>query len=743
MPLAQPREAGNYARPFGTGAGEDEGLRHGRSRLLVAVMFRLERPGSLDADIARLFARELGKLDAQLVEVEASNLLVEVLGQGVDLVLVLIPAHVQFDLRERLVGERGRHHEARMAGGVAEVDEAAFRQEQDTLAIREGDHVDLRLDIGPHEVAQALDLDLVVEVADIADDRHVLHGAHMVDGEDVLVAGRGDEDVELRRGLVHGQHFIAVHGGLQGADRVDLGDGHAGARARQRGSGAFADVAVTGDEGFLAGHHNVRAAADRIHKRLFTAVLVVELRLGHRVIDVDRRERQFTLLLELVEAVNARRRLFRDAAHTGLGFLEPAGRRFHAFPDLGEEVFLLLRAGIVEDRGGRLCLFADDQVHGGVAAIVEDQVRALAVRPLEHAVGIVPVFFQRLALVGEDGGAIVSDRCGGVVLRRVDVAGDPAHLCAEGFERLDEDRGLDRHMERAADTRALKGLGGPELLTRSHQAGHFGFGDRDFLAAKLGERDVLDVVVFYFALNSHINDPLYLSLPVTCGWTQRNISRRLVGSWNWKFRVGCERVPVTQAKSFRSHSGELPVSLAVVELEIPDVKLVTPTRFGDARGFFSETFHAERFRAAGITADFVQDNHSLSATAGTVRGLHYQSPPFAQAKLVRVLRGAILDVAVDVRPGSATYGKWVKAELSAENGVQIFVPRGFLHGFVTCVPDTEIAYKVDNYYSKESDGAVRWDDPDLAIDWEIDITSVTLSAKDLGAARFCDFASPF
>lgn len=183
--------------------------------------------------------------------------------------------------------------------------------------------------------------------------------------------------------------------------------------------------------------------------------------------------------------------------------------------------------------------------------------------------------------------------------------------------------------------------------------------------------------------------------------------------------------------------------LDVRSLDIPDVKLAIPKRFGDHRGFFSETYNKERFVAAGISADFVQDNHSLSATKGTVRGLHYQSPPFAQAKLVRVLRGAIIDVAVDIRKGSETYGQWVSAELSAENGTQIFVPRGFLHGFATLVPNTEIAYKVDNYYSAECDGSVAWDDADLAIDWKIDMASATVSDKDARASSFADFETPF
>ncbi|MCB9962677.1 MAG: dTDP-4-dehydrorhamnose 3,5-epimerase [Hyphomonas sp.] len=183
------------------------------------------------------------------------------------------------------------------------------------------------------------------------------------------------------------------------------------------------------------------------------------------------------------------------------------------------------------------------------------------------------------------------------------------------------------------------------------------------------------------------------------------------------------------------------MSLEIVELAIPDVKLVTPRRFGDDRGFFSETYNRQRFVDAGITAEFIQDNHSYSANKGTIRGLHYQAPPFAQTKLVRVLRGAILDVVVDVRKGSATYGKWVSVELSAESGTQIFVPCGFLHGFATLMPDTEIAYKVDAYYSKECDGAVIWNDPDLGIDWGVE--EATLSGKDAEAPAFRDFKSPF
>lgn len=176
---------------------------------------------------------------------------------------------------------------------------------------------------------------------------------------------------------------------------------------------------------------------------------------------------------------------------------------------------------------------------------------------------------------------------------------------------------------------------------------------------------------------------------------------------------------------------------------LPDVKILTPRRFGDARGYFSETWSAVRMRDAGLGLDFVQDNESLSAVRGTLRGLHYQAPPFAQAKLVRVGRGAILDVAVDARRGSPTYGRWVAEEISAENGAQILVPRGFLHGFLTLTADTLVIYKVDNVYDGASDGSVAWNDADLGIDWGVSAEEVVLSAKDGQAPAFRDWASPF
>lgn len=173
---------------------------------------------------------------------------------------------------------------------------------------------------------------------------------------------------------------------------------------------------------------------------------------------------------------------------------------------------------------------------------------------------------------------------------------------------------------------------------------------------------------------------------------------------------------------------------------LPDVVILTPRRFGDARGWFTETWNADRMREAGLDLSFVQDNHSFSAQRGTLRGLHYQAPPRAQDKLVRCSRGAILDVAVDARVGSPAYGHWVAVELSAENGRQLLVPKGFLHGFITLTDDCEVQYKCTDVYAPQHDGAVRWDS--AGIDWGNADTPI-LSDKDLAAPRFADWQSPF
>jgi dTDP-4-dehydrorhamnose 3,5-epimerase len=180
----------------------------------------------------------------------------------------------------------------------------------------------------------------------------------------------------------------------------------------------------------------------------------------------------------------------------------------------------------------------------------------------------------------------------------------------------------------------------------------------------------------------------------------------------------------------------------IEDTALPGVLILTPKRFGDERGFFSESWNRRLLAENGLNFDFVQDNHSLSTRANTVRGLHFQAPPHAQAKLVRCGRGRLFDVAVDIRKGSPTYGRWVGVELSFENGRQLLIPAGFLHGFATRVAETEIIYKCTDYFAPRADGAVRFDDPDIGIDWGLAGEAI-LSDKDRAAPRLAAFDSPF
>ncbi len=183
--------------------------------------------------------------------------------------------------------------------------------------------------------------------------------------------------------------------------------------------------------------------------------------------------------------------------------------------------------------------------------------------------------------------------------------------------------------------------------------------------------------------------------------------------------------------------------MQVIDTALADVKILVPARFGDARGFFSETYNKATLAKLGIEVDFIQDNHSLSRPVGTLRGLHFQRKPHAQTKLIRVLQGSIFDVAVDIRHGSPTFGQFATATLSAENGQQFFVPAGFAHAFVTLEADTEVAYKVDDYYAPDCDGGIIWNDESIGIDWPLPRGGPILSAKDAALPRLAELGPIF
>jgi len=180
----------------------------------------------------------------------------------------------------------------------------------------------------------------------------------------------------------------------------------------------------------------------------------------------------------------------------------------------------------------------------------------------------------------------------------------------------------------------------------------------------------------------------------------------------------------------------------IIRTEIPDVVIIEPRIFGDSRGYFFESFSEREFKEKVADVNFVQDNESRSCH-GVVRGLHFQKPPHAQAKLVRVVKGRVLDVAVDIRKGSPTYGRHVEVELSEDNHRMVYIPKGFAHGFAVLSEDAVFQYRCDDYYAPETEGAISWDDPDLDIDWRLPSEKVILSAKDTSHPSFKDADIPF
>jgi dTDP-4-dehydrorhamnose 3,5-epimerase len=210
-----------------------------------------------------------------------------------------------------------------------------------------------------------------------------------------------------------------------------------------------------------------------------------------------------------------------------------------------------------------------------------------------------------------------------------------------------------------------------------------------------------------------------------------NLNRRRVGEFESRRGIGVMlRAGAENDKSRQPQRPSKRTPVNIEATEIRDVKIISPAKFGDHRGFFSETYNRADFEASGLNLDFCQDNHSFSAVVGTLRGLHFQIPPFVQDKLVRVTRGAILDVAVDIRQGSPSFGRWVSWVISAEAWNQILVPKGFAHGFCTIAPDTEVQYKVTAPYSRDHERGIIWNDPALAIDWPLNDVEPTLSGKD-------------
>ncbi len=382
-----------------------------------------------------------------------------------------------------------------MACGVAKVQQAALGQQDYAVARWHLDHIDLILDVCPFQVLQGCYLNFVIEMADVTDDRHILHFTHMLDTDHIFVAGRGDKNVGGCDDLFQGYNLKAVHGGLQGTNRVNFGDFYPRTCTAKRCGRAFANIAITQNDGGFASHHSVCGAANTVYKRFFTTVFVVEFRLGNAVVHVDCGKRQLALIKQLVKTVYAGCSFFRDTFDCVTLCGEPARLRGHTFFDLRINCGFFFGCRIFQ----QICFTgfsarAQQDVKGGVATIIQDQV-AGAFFKQEDAILIIPMLLQRLAFDGKNRRATGSDGSGCMVLCGKDVARCPAHIRTQRDKCFDQNRRLDGHVKRARDACAFQGFCLAEFFTQGHQPRHFGFGNIQFLAAKISQRDVFYNIV--------------------------------------------------------------------------------------------------------------------------------------------------------------------------------------------------------------------------------------------------------
>src|SRR6185312_5234697 len=433
-----------------------------RIQILVPVMFGFEGSVFRNAEIVRLCIRQFVQLHTDFGKVQAGNLFVEMFRQYVDFILVLIGICPQFDLRKRLVGERVAHHKGRVAGGATEVDKAAFRKDDHVFPV-DIVYVDLGFDrvLGVAVIlVEPGHVDFDIEMPDIADDCLVFHQAEMFFSNEVTTAAGGYHDIGFFDGIDHLFDLEAVHGGLQRTNRIDFCHYHAAPGAFQGGGGTFAYISIASDDGDLPGHHDVGSPADSVDQRLLATILVVEFRLGYRVIDVDRGDRKRALFHPLVQAM-----------YPGRGF-------FTQPPDVLD----------------KLRVFVEHHI-GEVAAVVKEHIQRALRTAKEQGLLDTPVgFFQVLALPGKSPDASGGDGSGGLVLGGKNVAGTPTDFSAEFYQGFDQHGGLDGHVETACDPGSLQRLLLAIFGADGHQSGHFCLCETNLLAAPFGQTHILYLV---------------------------------------------------------------------------------------------------------------------------------------------------------------------------------------------------------------------------------------------------------
>src|ERR1043165_3147972 len=469
------------------------------SEMSVAIVVGFVGTFRWHADIVGLFSGQLGQLDADFFEVQAGDFFVQFLGQAINRRFVFVAIGPEAQLGEDLVGEGVGHDEAGMTFGAAEIDEAALGEQVNAAVAGQVIAVHLGLDVDAGDAfggVEAVHLDLVVEVADVTNDGLVFHLEDVVQGDDVAVAGAGDVNVGLAEGVLDGGDFKAFHGGLEGVDGVNFGDDDTGAEAAQAVGAAFADVAVTADDGGLAGDHDAQGAFEAVGEGFAAAVKVVEFGLGDGVVDVDGGEEEFAGFEHLIEAMHTGSGFFADTFPLFDRLGEPTGALFGAaFEQLFNDVFFVAGAGAVDPIAAALHFVAFVEQESGVAAVVHDELGAFVAGVGQGRQGEVPVLFERLAFEGEYRDAGLGNGGGGLVLGAEDVAACPANGGAEFGESFDEHGRFDGHVQRTGDAHAVEGFARAMLFAHSHQAGHFLLGDGDFFATPVSEGEVFDLII--------------------------------------------------------------------------------------------------------------------------------------------------------------------------------------------------------------------------------------------------------
>ncbi|GMT30686.1 hypothetical protein PFISCL1PPCAC_21983, partial [Pristionchus fissidentatus] len=430
---------------------------------LISVVVGLVGSSDGNSEVLGLVGGEGGELHSEMVEVKTGDLLVEGLGENVESEGVLVLGSVlgpELNLGEDLVGEGGRHDERGVSGGASEVDKTSLSEEDHVTAVGEKVTVNLQLDDVLLAVGvEPLDVNLAIEVSDVADDGVVGELEEVLATDDVLASGGGDDDLGLGGNLLERGNLVSLHGGLKGVDGVDLGDDDSASEGLEGGGGSLSDISVSSDDGDLSGEHNVSGALDSVGERLADSVQIVELGLGDGVVDVDGGDLQVSLGEHLGEVVHASGGLLGESA------------------DASQELGVL---GV-------------DEV-GEVSSVIEDHVEGLSVGPDDGLVDAPLVLLLGLSLPGVDRDAGSSDGGGGVVLGGEDVARRPLDGGSELGKGLDEHGRLDGHVQASSDAGACQRLAGSVLGAHGHKTGHLILGKGDLLAAELGEGDISNLV---------------------------------------------------------------------------------------------------------------------------------------------------------------------------------------------------------------------------------------------------------